>query len=315
MIFLAPLQGFTDFIYRDAYARIFQGVDASFIPYITGKGSQVLQKYKKEILPENNRAGKSVPQILAKDEEEILELCTTLRDYGYREINLNLGCPYPMVTNRGKGSKLLTEPEKLEGLLGFFFRNFDLELSVKMRAGFESVSDLEQIIPVLNRFPLKSVILHPRIARQLYQGEIHIPAFQYALHRLRQIPVYNGDIFSLADFQKRSDNFPQVTDWMLGRGILMNAFLPEEIKGITFSDAGKRNKLREFHHLIFERYLETTDNPGNALNKMQQFWIYFSHHFQDQQKVLKRIKKSKSVQVLKTESEILFRNASLKEMN
>lgn len=315
MIYLAPLQGFTDFVYRNAYARVFSGIDAFFIPYITTKGSQILNKYTKEILPENNRFATAIPQILVKDEDEIFVMCSLLRNYGYGEINLNLGCPYPMVTNRGKGSKLLSEPGQLDRLLAFFFEHFNLELSVKMRAGFESVNDLERIIPVLNRFPLKRVILHPRVARQLYKGEIHTAVFQYALGHLEQIPVYNGDIDSVSGFQQRAKLFPGISDWMLGRGVLKNTFLPEEIKGVLFSEAEKRNKLQEFHNLIFEKYLEIADNPGNALNKLQQFWIYFSHHFSDQPNVLKLVRKSKNVQILKIETEKLFRSKELTKTN
>ncbi len=312
MIYLAPLQGFTDFVYRNAYAAVFQGIDAFYIPYITTKSSQVPRKYEREILPENNLNRKSVPQVLAKDEEEILELCSLLRDYGYREINLNLGCPYPMVTNRGKGSKLLTGPDKLERMLEFYFKNFQIALSVKMRAGFESASDIEQIIPVLNRFPLKKVILHPRIAKQLYEGTIHTSAFQFAVDHLDQVPVYNGDVFTLADYQNRKGSFPTVTDWMLGRGVLMNVFLPDEIKGIKYTETEKRLKLHDFHTQIMESYFQMTDNPGNALNKMQQFWLYFSHHFSHQGKILKVIKKIRNPGNIKPETEYILRRAELK---
>jgi len=270
MIYLAPLQGFTDFVYRNTYEKIFQSVDAYFIPYITLKGSEVLRKYKKEIVWENNVHGKSVPQILAKDEDEIYSLCTLLRDFGYKEINLNLGCPYPMVTNRGKGSKLLAEPDKLERILEFFFNQFNLDLSVKMRAGFETPDEIEKIIPVLNRFPLKSVVIHPRIAKQLYQGEIYETAFHFAIENLIQVPVYNGDINSLTDYKNRSRQFPTVSNWMLGRGILMDIFLPDRIKGKSYSEEDQREILLNFHQSILAEYLRISDNPGNALNKMQQ---------------------------------------------
>lgn len=312
MIYLAPLQGFTDFVYRNAYAEVFDGIDLMYIPYITTQKAQLLRKYEKEILPENNSNGKSVPQILVKDETEILELCSLLRDYGYREINLNLGCPYPMVTNRGKGSKLLEEPERLERILAFFFENFQIELSVKMRAGFETANDIEQIIPVLNRFPVKRVIVHPRIAKQLYSGTINTSAFQYAADHLFQAPVYNGDIVSPADYQKRSAMFPMVSDWMLGRGVLMDVFLPGKIHGRVYSEMQKREMLLRFHSKVLVPYMRLADNSGNALNKMKQFWIYFSHHFERKQKVFKIIKKLKATNFLEAGVEKLIRGEELK---
>jgi len=312
MVYLAPLQGFTDFVYRNTYEKVFQSIDAFYIPYITLKGENILRKYEKEILPENNRHGKSIPQILAKDEEEMYILCSLLRDYGYHEANLNLGCPYPMVTNRGKGSKLLTDPEKLERMLHFFFDHFDLQLSVKMRAGFESPDEIEKIIPLLNCFPLKEVIVHPRIAKQLYKGEIHESAFRFAMDHLKNRPVYNGDIFSFSDYQNRSQQFPSVNHWMLGRGILMDVFLPYRIKGKLYSEKERRELLVSFHKNMLEEYLKISDNRGNALNKMQQFWSYFSCHFERQAAIFKIIKKLKDTAFLEREIEKVFRQEELK---
>lgn len=315
MIYLAPLQGFTDFVYRNAFEKVFHSVDAYFIPYITLKGTEVLQKYQKEVIPENNQHGKSVPQILAKDEEELVSLCSYLNNLGYQEINLNLGCPYPMVTNRGKGSKLLTGPEKLEQMLHAFFDNFSMKLSVKMRAGFESAAEIEKIIPVLNRFPLKNVIIHPRVASQLYKGEVHEAAFQFALENLKQTPVYNGDIFSMNDYLKRSDQFPEVNSWMLGRGVLKDVFLPDKIKGTQHSELEQRQLLLNFHQTVFEEYIRQADNSGNVLNKMQQFWSYFSHHFERQTKVLKLIKKLKDISFLEAGVKYLIINEELKRQD
>ena len=184
-VYLAPLQGFTDFIYRKAYSETFQGTDVYFVPYISVKNNLILRKYENEILPENNRQLRVVPQVLANTAEEMLFLADILKNKGYNEINLNLGCPYPMVTNREKGAGLLPHPDKLNELLTSFFRNTDLLLSVKMRAGLLSAGEIEQVVPVLNQFPLTEVILHPRIAKQLYDGEILDSAFQFALQNLK----------------------------------------------------------------------------------------------------------------------------------
>lgn len=295
LIYLAPLQGFTDSVYRLAYAEIFKGIDAFFIPYISVKNNEILKKYEKEILPENNPKNLVIPQVLTNSGEEIVFLSAFLKKHGHSEINLNLGCPYPMVTNRGMGAGLLPHPEKLYQMLSFFFGNSDLKLSVKIRAGLSSPKEIEQIIPVLNQFPLTEVIFHPRIAKQLYEGEIFDSAFEFAKTNLKHRLVYNGDIFSLATFNKQTQKFPDTDCWMLGRGVLMNPFLPAEIKGIEYSEAEKHNKLVAFHKYIFELYSEKMDNDGNVLNKMKQFWIYFSYNFAEQKKCFKLIKKAGSL--------------------
>ncbi|WP_372647821.1 tRNA dihydrouridine synthase [Draconibacterium sp.] len=294
-IYIAPLQGFTDYVYRASYAQVFKTVDAYFIPYISVKNNVLPNKYTRELLPENNTQSRVVPQILAKDAAEFELLENVLVGQGYSEFNLNLGCPYPMVTNRGKGSGLLPFPEKIYKILDHFFRQEEGELSVKLRAGFKSPEEIKDVINVLNQFPLKEVILHARLAGQLYSGEIDENAFSYATQNLKHKLVYNGDIFSKQDFIDKQNKFPGINTWMLGRGVLMNPLLPHEIKGIDISDKERTDLLSIFHQSMLEHYLEIMDNEGNALNKMKQFWSYFAYCFPNQKKVMKHIKKVKAL--------------------
>jgi tRNA-dihydrouridine synthase len=292
VLYLAPLQGFTDFVYRKVYSEVFPQIDAFFIPYISVKNREVIKKYRKEVLPENNPQNRVIPQVLAADPEEIIFLAAYLSDFGYTEINLNLGCPYPMVTNRGMGAGLLPHPEKIEKILTAFFEKSSLKLSVKMRTGLVSPFEIEKVIPVLNLFPLNEVILHPRIAKQLYEGEIIETAYQFACSNLQHRIVYNGDVNTIETFSNRMLKFPKTSHFMLGRGILMNPFLPAEIKGVVLSETERKEKLVEFHKQMLDEYLAVMDNPGNALNKMKQFWIYFCHNFDEPKKCLKKIEKS-----------------------
>ena len=294
-IYMAPLQGFTDYVYRAAYAKVFNTVDAYFVPYISLKNNVIPNKYVREILPENNEQSRVVPQILAKDAAEFELLENVLTDHGYSELNLNLGCPYPMVTNRGKGSGLLPFPDEIDKILEHFYTHSKGELSVKLRAGYKTADEIKDVINVLNQFPLKEVILHARVAGQLYSGEIDENAFAYATQNLKHKLVYNGDIFSKQDFLDKQNKFPGIDTWMLGRGILMNPLLVHEIKGIQVSPQERFDWLNTFHQTMLKSYLEVMDNEGNALNKMKQFWIYFSWCFPNQRKVLKHIKKVKSL--------------------
>lgn len=311
MIYLAPIQGFTDYIFRNAYDQVFEGVDAYFIPYATVQNNAFLPKYEREILPENNLQEKVVPQILVKDEDEADFLLSKLTAFGYSEINLNMGCPYPMVTNKGRGAALLEKPELLAKILDTIHSKYKVKLSVKLRAGMERPDQIQQIIPVLNEFPLSEVILHPRIAKQLYKGSISDLAFKVTSDLLEHQLVYNGDIFTLEDFRQKSIQFSKISDWMLGRGILMNLFLPAEIKGTQTTEFEKRTKLHLFHSLVMEAHLNQADNPGNALNKLKQFWIYFSFHFVNQKKVFKKIKKLKKMSEINALSLHIIQNESL----
>jgi tRNA-dihydrouridine synthase len=306
MIYLAPIQGFTDFVYRKVYATIFADVDAYFIPYISIKKNQILDRHKKEILPKNNPQKKVIPQVLVKDAQEMLYLTRFIKNLGYKEINLNLGCPYPMATNRNKGAALLPHPEKVETILSAFFEKENIQLSVKLRAGLETSKEIEEIIPVLNKYPLTEVILHPRIAKQFYMGAVSTSVYKLASENLRHNLVYNGDIFSLKDFEVQKQLFSGTKNWMRGRGILRNPFLPAEIKQLSTSCEEKVEMLKLFHRSIFEEYLNTMDNDGNTLNKMKEFWSYFCYNFPDHKKTFKTIKKTRNLVDFKIQIQKVF---------
>ncbi len=239
-IYLAPLQGFTDAVYRKAYSEVFSGIDAYFIPYISTKNNQILKKYEREILQENNPQKRVVPQVLAKNTEELLSLSSILVKEGYSEINLNLGCPYPMVTNRGQGAGLLPYPEKIEKMLAAFFQNFSINLSIKMRAGLNSADEIKNVIPVLNDFPVSEIILHPRIAKQLYSGIIDLEIFRITSEKLKHKLIYNGDIFSVADFERIKNLFPDIQVLCLEGVFCKIRFYPMKLKTPIFQNRIKK---------------------------------------------------------------------------
>ena len=296
-IYQAPLQGSTDFSFRSVYAQVFPGIDKFFVPYISyGKGREIKKSQLREVFPENNSALPVVPQVLFSDVAEILDLVAILIDYGYTEINLNLGCPYPMATNRGRGAAWLEKPEELNEVLQVLFsKNYPAKFSVKMRAGMTIDQDFKSVLSVLNQFPLDEIIFHPRTASQMYSGKANPELFREAVSLINHPLVYNGDINSVADFQELKTIFPEQSGWMIGRGLLMNPSLPSEIKGIEFEPKELRRKKKELHDNLFESYSARLDGSGHILMKMSQFWTYFCESFDNPHKVMKMIKKSGSL--------------------
>jgi len=223
-------------------------------------------------------------------------LIAILLDYGYTEINLNLGCPYPMATNKGRGAAWLEKPEALnEVLRQLFTQNFPAKFSVKMRAGVYNDQDSSAIIGILNQYPLEEVIFHPRTASQMYTGKANPLWFIDAVSQVKHPLVYNGDIFSLADFKELQTLLPEQKSWMIGRGLLRNPSLASVLKGETLEAKEIRKKMKEFHDLVMEAYSAKLDGSGHLLMKMNQFWTYFSESFENQHKAMKLIKKSGSI--------------------
>ncbi len=301
-IYLAPIQESTDHIYRSAYAKFFGGVDKYFAPYMVRQNDgSVKPSHLRDVKLANNLLYPFVPQILAGNSSDFIFLTKLLEERGCYEINWNLGCPYPMVTNKGLGSGLLSYPEKMRMILEEALPKIQAKISIKMRAGLFSSDEVFPVIDVLNDFPLHEIILHPRIAKQLYRGTPDTELFAEVLKRLKHELVYNGDIVTNEDYCRLNDLFSDTKTWMIGRGILKNPFLPLLLKNGALPEIVHRDEvLRNFHQEIFLNYTGLLKGPGHLLSKMEKFWSYFCFSFPDPHKTFKRIKKASNVNKYET---------------
>jgi len=293
-IYFAPLQESTDFIYRSAHAKYFGGVDKYFAPYIVRQNDGTIKKsHLRDIKPENNPGYPLVPQILAGNSEDFIFLARLLQDNGYNEINWNLGCPYPMVTNKGLGSGLLPHPDKIKSILEESLPKINCKVSVKLRTGLKSHDEIFKVIEVLNDFSLNEIILHPRFAKQLYR-EIPDEDLFVAVHKaLKNNLVYNGDIVTAEDLNRLNIQFGDITTWMIGRGILKNPFLPQLLKNEPLPEKdGRAEILRNFHDDIFLSHSKLLSGSSHLLMRMEKFWSYFCFAFPDAHKTFKRVKKA-----------------------
>ena len=310
IIYQAPLQGFTDFTYRNVFQEFYGGISKYFIPYLSYiKGKEIKKSLLKEILPENNKALPAVPQVLFSNTTELLELVSILVDNGYKEINLNLGCPYPMATNRGRGAAWLEKPDVLnETLQELFAKEFPTKFSVKMRAGMKNNQDFKPALEILNQFLLEEIIFHPRTADQMYDGKADPSLFAEALSLTKHPLVYNGDIFYVTDFQELKTILPQQNSWMTGRGLLMDPSLALRLNGEEMEAKLRKLKLKEFHDRLFLEYSERLQGCGHLLTKMTQFWSYFCESFENPHKAMKLVKKSSNVLKYNAAVVEIFRN-------
>ena len=293
-IFFAPLQESTDYIYRGAHARFFGYVDKYFTPYIVRQNDGTVKtSHLRDVRKENNPDYPLVPQILAGNSGDFIFLARLLQDQGYDEINWNLGCPYPMVTNKGLGSGLLPFPDRIRSILEESLPAINCRISVKMRTGLKSHDEISKVMDVLNEFPLSEIILHPRYGKQLYHGSPDAGVFAEAHKALNHPLVYNGDIDSLENLNRLSHLFGDITTWMIGRGILKNPFFPLILKnGVIPEKLIQLDIIRNFHDEIFYKYSTLLSGSSHLLMRMEKFWSYFCFSFPDPHKTFKRIKKA-----------------------
>ncbi|GGW68995.1 tRNA-U20a,U20b-dihydrouridine synthase [Winogradskyella epiphytica] len=290
----SPLQGFTDFRFRNAFNKYFGGIDTFYAPYIRFNNKLIIKNsYKTDLLPENNTGLELIPQIMTNDAEEFLFVVDYIQQLGYKELNWNLGCPYPMVTKRGMGSGLICEPEKINHILERVHNETDITVSMKMRMGYDHPEEILDTFPILDRYPLKNIAIHARIGKQLYKGGVNLDAFERCIDSTKHKLYYNGDITSVAKFKEMQERFPNIDHFMIGRGLIADPFLPSMIKNNTSEYPKNRWEMfSEFHDTIYKQYDDALSGPTPIKMKMQGFWEYFSQSFSNPQKTFKKIKKA-----------------------
>ena len=198
-IYLAPMEGVTTFVYRNAHAAVYGPLDKYFTPFLEPHEKRSMKtKERNEVLSEHNQGLDLVPQILTNHAEGFLELAETLQDMGYGELNLNLGCPSKTVVTRGKGSGFLASPEKLDRFFDRVYKGLpgEMKLSVKTRIGMEADEEFAELLAIYNRYPLEELIIHPRLQKDYYKNSPRREAFRYALRESKAPLCYNGDLFT-----------------------------------------------------------------------------------------------------------------------
>jgi tRNA-dihydrouridine synthase len=235
-----------------------------------------------------------VPQVLNSDAEGFIALGNRLYELGYREINWNLGCPVKMVAGKKRGAGLLPHPETIIELLEQVLPHLDPALSIKMRLGYRSHQEALTLLPRLDAFPLTEIIIHARLGVQLYSGPVHLDHFDQCCDLTSHRLVYNGDLVTMDDFNALTARYRALHRWMIGRGLLINPFLPAEIKGISYSADDRSSRLQGFHDDLYIALKERLSGPGHLLGRMKQVWIYFIHAFPGKEKLLKKITRAAS---------------------
>lgn len=290
----SPLQGFTDYRFRNAFHHYFGGIDTFYAPYIRLDGKMVIKStYQRDLQPENNTTLEVIPQVMTNDADGFLFVVNYIQQLGYKELNWNLGCPYPMVTKQGMGSGLICDPAKIDHILERVHNETDVIVSMKMRMGYENPEEILDVFPILDKYPLKNIAIHARIGKQLYKGGVNLEAFQRCVDSTKHKLYYNGDITTIAKFKEMQERFPSIDHFMIGRGLIADPFLPSMIKNNTTKyPANRWDIFSEFHDTIYQQYDAALSGPTPIKMKMLGFWEYFSQSFSNPQKTYKKIKKA-----------------------
>lgn len=309
--YLAPLEGVTSYVYRNAYHKHFRPMDKYFTPFIVPhKEKNFSTREKKELSPENNQGLFVVPQLLTNNAEDFLKTANDIVKFGYDEINLNLGCPSGTVVAKKKGSGFLAFPEELERFLDEIFNKADFKISIKTRIGKEDPDEFYRLLEIFNKYPMEELIIHPRIQTDYYKNTPNLEMFEEAYKHSKNHLCYNGDIFTTENFCSFSERFPETDTIMLGRGIIAN---PALINAIEEGQSLTKETLLSFHNMIYEEYQEISSGERNVLFKMKELWFYMASLFEDSEKLMKKIKKSEKLKDYEKVIQVLFETCDLRK--
>lgn len=314
--YFAPMEGITGHIYRRAFHKYFPAPDRYYTPFISPDGNKILRnKEKRDVLPENNAGMQVVPQIITNRADYFLMAAEYLKsEYGYTEVNLNLGCPSGTVVTKGKGSGFLSRLDELERFFDEVFEKCSVEVSVKTRVGRNDAEDWEEILDLFGKFPIKELTVHPRIQKDFYKGQVRMETFAYAYENWEKPLCYNGDIFTKGSYEKLIERFVNLRSVMLGRGLLSDPYLIGRLRDETLpEETVRRETIRGFHMQLMEEYGAVLSSDRDLLYKMKELWFYLLDSFSDSEKARKQIRKCEKLSEYKMIVEHLFQENPLAE--
>jgi len=286
----APLQGYTDFIYRRVHAMFFEGINSYYTPF---QRIPQRNKDKKDVSPEHNDLNMTVPQIIGGDAEEMSFLLNYLKNLGYTRADINFGCPFKMITNRGRGAGCFNDIKKFRTLLNF---PEGMDVSLKMRLGWDQPSQILEILPYINDAKFHSVTVHARIGIQEYKGDVDIEAFEKVYLNCTHPLFYNGDIKTIENANKILQQFPNLSGLMIGRGLLEDPALAFKIIHQRDNDCTSDFLAiyKTFHEELLKQYSDYLEGgDAQILQKMKTLWDYFLP--ETDKKLLKKIKKCRKL--------------------
>ncbi|OAA90848.1 tRNA dihydrouridine synthase [Clostridium coskatii] len=309
--YFAPMEGLTGYIYRNAHNAFFNKIDKYFSPFIVANQSDRFKtKELKDILPENNQGIVLIPQLLTNNAKDFIHTSKKIKQMGYTEVNLNLGCPSGTVVSKNRGSGFLSKTKELDAFLEEIFSEAASKISVKTRIGKDSPEEFYNLIEIFNKYPIEELIVHPRIQKDFYKNKPNLKVFKDALSLSKNPVCYNGDIFTVKDYKKFTVDFCSVKTIMIGRGLLANPGLINDIKNNTKLD---KKLLKDFHDKIYEDYKKVLFGDRNVLFRMKELWSYMIQIFSNNAKYAKKIKKSEKLYDYDAAVLSLFREQTILE--
>ena len=274
-IYSAPLQGFTEAVWRNVHSTVFGNIDGYYTPFLRYEHGEIRSKDIRDIERKNNTVENLIPQIIAATPEEMHPLLELISNEGYKRVDINMGCSFPLQMRRKHGAGLLPHPDMVAAIMKEVERYKEFSFSVKMRLGCESREEWKELLPILNDTQLRHITMHPRLGIEQYKKPADIDAFAEFYNECKHPVIYNGDVTSLEEIRNVEERFPLLKGIMLGRGLLSNPALAMEYKrGEKLPVKELVSLVQEMHDAMYEKLVTRLQGNTQFLGKMKPYWEY-----------------------------------------
>jgi tRNA-dihydrouridine synthase len=225
---LAPMQDVTDLPFWRLMAS-FGGPDVYYTEYFRVHPTSNLDWHILESITDNPTGKPVVAQMIGNDIPSLVRTARELQQYPIAAVDLNLGCPAPVVYRKCAGGGLLREPERVDAILGALREAVEIKFTVKTRLGFDSSDVFEQLLPIFAKHSLDLLTVHGRTVKEMYRSEVHYDFIARAVVELPCPVLANGNVYS-AEKAAEVLLLTGARGLMIGRGAIRNPWLFHQIR-------------------------------------------------------------------------------------
>lgn len=225
---LAPMQDVTDLPFMRLISR-YGNADVYFTEYFRVLPESRLDPHILSSITRNPTGRPVIAQMIGNDIASLVRTARELQQHPVAAIDLNLGCPVPIVYRKCAGGGLLRDPERIDQILGALREAIDIPFTVKTRIGFDDADVFDELLPIFARHSLDLVTVHARTVKEMYRSAPRYEFIARAVEMLSCPVLANGNIYSA---QKAEDvvALTCVRGLMIGRGVIRNPWLFRQIR-------------------------------------------------------------------------------------
>lgn len=225
---LAPMQDVTDLAFMRLMAR-YGGPDVFYTEYFRVHATSNLERPILKSITENDTGRPVIAQMIGNDIPALVRTAKELQEHPVAAIDLNLGCPAPVVYRKCAGGGLLREPKRVDAILGALRDAIKIPFTVKTRIGFDDPAVFEEFLPIFARHNIDLLTVHARTVAEMYRSEVH---YEYIARAVGAVPcpvIANGNVYSAA----KAEDVLRATNsrgLMIGRGAIRNPWMFGQIR-------------------------------------------------------------------------------------